>query len=254
MDPGQVERKLGEPAFIIPVHAFAVAVFHMKVLAFGRLKREPPVCCDVDTFGSPTFAEDDLTMDVDLGLEGRGQTTTKFQSFIHQHGEQRVDGEFVAGVHHMELLNQRGRQEIQRQRLPEIQWVFTRPQDFIKSRHHTLRQCFGRFCLSQPPLQVSFHGLAFLCLLVHLVQSPTDDSNLCSQHGQTRQDDRQHQGLFQLVGCSKRVRCWSVLCNDPVEGDHVLKQPAVVGNLVLIHPVGSMALLLSAPHVDGDAG
>lgn len=108
----------GEPAFIIPVHAFAAAVFHMKVLlsqsdkvlqsasissieawryfeekclaakaafskcfrrlwstlnqvsgekghptwlamtlpwlaapsnAFGRLKREPPVCCDVDT-------------------------------------------------------------------------------------------------------------------------------------------------------------------------------------------------------------
>ena len=50
-----------------------------------------------------------------------------------------MDGEFVAGVHHMELLNQRGRQEIQRQRLPEIQWVFTRPQDFIKSRHHTPR-------------------------------------------------------------------------------------------------------------------
>jgi len=27
-------------------------------------------------FGSPTFAEDDLTMDVDLGLEGGGQTTS----------------------------------------------------------------------------------------------------------------------------------------------------------------------------------
>ena len=62
-------------------------------------------------------------------------------SFIHEHGEQRVDSEFVAGVHHVELLNQRGGQEIQRQRLPEIQWVFTRPQDFIKSGHHTPGRC-----------------------------------------------------------------------------------------------------------------
>ena len=56
----------------------------------------------------------------------------------------------------------------------------------------------------------SLHLSEFLGLLIHLVQSPADDSNLRSEHGQTRQNDGQHQGLFQLVGGCEGIGCRGV--------------------------------------------
>mmetsp|Transcript_22801 Transcript_22801/g.54273 ORF Transcript_22801/g.54273 Transcript_22801/m.54273 type:complete len:289 (-) Transcript_22801:801-1667(-) len=208
---------------------------------------------DIEAFCFSAEAEDLLALDHRHGAEGGAQGARDADPVVHEHGEELVLGELLPGLHHAQLLQQRGRQELQRHGLLHVQRRVRGAQHVVQRLQHAPCQLLWRRCLDQPSLQISSHHVTLLGFLLHHVQGPTDLPDLGSQERQAGEDDDDDHCLLQLVLRLVGPWCWGVLRDDPVEAHHVLKKAAMFKCIVSIYPVCPLAQLTNSANVENGA-